>query len=201
MNRESFKTRFTYQKTLYFWNAIEKTLQSYVVNSVDYFAVKRDNLLFLLCYSYGLRVSEAIYLHTNDINIDEKNSQDESYGSIFINNGLSSRLIYPVYHEVIKEIETYIEMKTYLPRTSPNNYMLITTKGDALNSHYVNNRLRYYNLMVPPVNKIPSMYTFRQYYIADLLRIKDISQSFINNQIGNNYISNQIYSHLLPNFD
>lgn len=59
-------------------------------------------------------------------------------------------------------------------------------------------RLKYYNTKLSLTQRIESIYSFRQFYIADLLRIKGISQSFINNQIGNNVIDNQMYYHLLP---
>lgn len=198
MNEINSIKRFTYPKTESFWNALEITLQNYTLDSLDYFAIKRDKVLFSLCYSYGLRLSEVLSLQLNDMNFSKTEDNDGSYGSIFIENGNAPRLIYPVFSEVTEDIELYLNMRFHFLNATQNGKLFLTTKGNALTSHYINYRLQFYNLKLPSSKRISSLHTFRQYYITDLLRIRGISQSFINNQIGNNITNNQIYSHLLP---
>jgi site-specific recombinase XerD len=195
----SLYKRFTFLKTKDFWELIEGAESSYSANSLDYSVIKRDKVIFQLLYSYGLRTSEAMGLSINDFNFNENEKAYDSFGSIYV-SGKTNRLVYPVFPEVTEEISRYLNMYKLFYKTSVNN-IFKTTKGTDLTIHYLKNRLKYYNSKLPSTKRIDSLYYFRQCYITDLLRIKEISQSLINNQIGNNILNNQVYLHLHPNIN
>lgn len=149
-----------------------------------------------MLYSYGLRSDEVIGLSFYDFNFDDLEKDFDSYGSIFINNN-KSRLVYPIFCEVTQEIKNFLDKYTLF---SKENCRLAfsSIRGNSLTTSYLNNRLKYYNAKLSPVDRIDSLNTFRMYYIADILRIKELSQSFINKQIGNNISNNQVYFYLQP---
>jgi Site-specific recombinase XerC len=187
--------RFSYHKTKKFWDVISEN-ESLYADTSDNSVIIRDGIIFKLLYSYGLRSDEVLGLSFSDFNFDDLEMYYDSYGSIFINNN-KSRLVYPIFSEVTQEIKNFLVKYSLF---SKENYGLIFTsiKGNPLTTSYLNNRLKYYNTKLSPENRIDSLNTFRMYYIADLLRIKELSQSFINNQIGNNISNNQVYFNLQP---
>lgn len=205
MLKTSLYKRFTYPKTKDFWDTIEQIELSYSIDSLDYTVTKRDKIIFQLLYSYGLRPSEALSLSITDFNFDNIENDFGSLGSIFVDcRNIYSvthqhRLVYPLFPEITEEIKAYLEIHNLFFKNTGNTNIFITTTGNALTLPYINNRLNHYNSKLPFSKKVDSLNTFRQYYIADLLRLEGISQSFINNQIGNNIISNQVYLHLQPN--
>ncbi|EMS71273.1 site-specific integrase [Ruminiclostridium cellobioparum] len=194
MIETSFYNRFTYQKTKIFWDIFDKTSEEYSSDSLNYITVKRDKVIFQLCYSYGLRIEEVLNLTLIDCNFSSQPL--ESYGSIYIQN-LNSRLIYPLFHEATEDIRKYLDIISTNNKLC-NNKIFSTIKGNILSKHYMENRLRFYNSKLSLIQRIESINLFRQYYIADILRIKGLSQNFINNQIGNNITNNQVYLHLQP---
>lgn len=194
MIEECQNNRFTYKKTKAFWDNFNKLACEYSFESISYHAVIRDKMLFLLSYSYGIRIEEVIKLFLSDFNFTTLTH--ESYGSVYI-KGFNTRLIYPIFHETTAEVRTYIDTISSGLKFFDQN-IFTTTKGNELSIHYINNRLRFYNSKLQLNQRIDSLNCFRQFYIADILRIKGISQSFINNQIGNNISNNQVYLHLQP---
>ncbi len=195
MIETSIFNRFTYPKSKEFWNSFEIISEEYSSDSLNYITVKRDKIIFQLCYSYGLRIEEVLNLTLIDFNFSDQSL--ESYGNIYIQN-VNNRLIYPLFHEATEDIRKYLDIIS-LNSKPCNSKLFSTIKGNILSQHYINNRLRIYNSKLPLVQRIESINLFRQYYIADILRIKGLSQSFINNQIGNNISNNQVYLHLQPN--
>ena len=121
MHEISLSTRFTYPNTASFWNNLKTILLSCVSDSADYFAVKRDTTIFLVCYSYGLKLSEAICLHFNNLNFNKSENTNESFGSIFLDYGDFSRLIYSIFPETTREIESYFELRKALPNIILNS--------------------------------------------------------------------------------
>lgn len=194
MIEASLYNRFTYPKTKDFWDVFDKTAEEYSSDSLNYSAVKRDKTFFKLCYSYGLRIEEVLNLTLFDFNFSDKSL--ESYGSIYIQN-INNRLVYPLFREITEDITQYLDI-IRLNSKLWNNKIFSTNKGNVLSIHYMNNRLKLFNSKLPLVQRIESINLFRQYYIADILRIKGLTQSFINNQIGNNISNNQVYLHLQP---
>lgn len=198
-------TRFTYRKTSAFWNSIKSVELALTKDSIDYTVAKRDYTLFQLCYSYGLMPTEALNLTRSDFNFGSKETDSDAFGSVYVagkssyNVHYASRLVYPIFPEITEEICGYLDIYDLYFKTPYNSFIFASTKGNQLTMHYMNYRLKYYNSKVRPCDRIQSLNHFRQYYIADLLRIPGISQAFINNQIGNNILSNQVYSHLQPN--
>ena len=195
MIETSIFNRFTYPKSKEFWNSFDIISEEYSSDSLNYITVKRDKIIFQICYSYGLRIEEVLNLTLIDFNFSDQSL--ESYGSIYIQN-VNKRLIYPLFHEATEDIRKYLDIISL--NSKPCNIKLFSTiKGNILSQHYMNNRLRIYNSKLSLSQRIESINLFRQYYIADILRIKGLSQSFINNQIGNNISNNQVYLHLQPN--
>ncbi len=195
MIETSIFNRFTYTKTKEFWNSFDTISEEYSPDSLNYITVQRDKIIFQLCYSYGLRIEEIINLTLMDFNFSDESH--ESFGSIYVQK-INNRLIYPLFHEATEDIRKYLDIISI--NSKPCNSKLFSTiKGNILSQHYMNNRLRIYNSKLPLSQRIESINLFRQYYIADILRIKSLSQSFINNQIGNNISNNQVYLHLQPN--
>lgn len=195
MIEASLFNRFTYPKTKEFWNSFDIISEEYSPDSLNYITVKRDKIIFQLCYSYGLRIEEVINLTLMDFNFSDESH--ESFGSIYVQK-INNRLIYPLFHEATEYIRKYLDIIS-LNSKPCNSKLFLTIKGNILSQHYMNNRLRIYNSKLPLSQRIESINLFRQYYIADILRIKNFSQSFINNQIGNNISNNQVYLHLQPN--
>lgn len=195
MIETSIFNRFTYQITKEFWHSFDMISEGYSPDSLNYLTVQRDKIIFQLCYSYGLRIEEVLNLTLFDLNFSNKSL--ESYGSIYVQK-VRSRLIYPLFYEATEDICKYLDIIS-LNAKPCNNKIFSTTKGNTLSHHYMDNRLRLYNSKLPLTRRIESINHFRQYYIADILRIKGLSQCFINNQIGNNISNDQVYLHLQPN--
>lgn len=195
MIKTSFYNRFTYPKTKEFWDSFDKISGEYSSDSLNYITIKRDKFIFQLCYSYGLRIEEVLNLTIFDFNFSNKSL--ESYGSIYIQK-VNNRLIYPLFHEATEDIRKYLDIIS-LNSKPCNSKIFSTNKGNILSKHYMDNRLRNYNSKLSLSQRIENINLFRQYYIADILRIKGLAQSFINNQIGNNISNNQVYLHLQPN--
>ncbi len=201
-----FSDRFTYLKTYRFWNVLDSIKSMYQKDSLDFFIINRDKIIFQLSYSYGLRPLEIISLKRNDLNFDNKNDSNEAFGSIYVsstknnsfNNTNQSRLVYPIFKAVTEDIYKYLDLYDLMYLTHKNSSLFHSSKGNLFNLHYLNSRLQYYNSKLDSNYRIESLYFFRQYYIADLFRIEGIAQSFINLQIGNNTTNNQIYNHLKP---
>jgi Site-specific recombinase XerD len=118
--------RFSYSKTIDFWDSIKKIESLYSEDSLDYTVTKRDKIIFMLLYSYGLRPTEALKLSILDFNFNEVENDIESFGSIYIKN---SRLVYPLFPEVTKEIKTYLEVFNVLFNPSVSS-VFTTTKGN-----------------------------------------------------------------------
>jgi len=196
MFETSLNKRYTYSKTIDFWDSIKKIESLYSEDSLDYTITKRDKIIFMLLYSYGLRPTEALNLSIFDFNFNEAENDIDSFGSIYIKSN-NARLVDPIFPEVTKEIKNYLDIFNIFFKPSASS-VFTTTKGNAITIPYLTSRLKLYNAKLPPSKRIDSLNTFRQYYIADLLRIKEFTQSFINNQIGNNILSNQVYLHLQP---
>ena len=198
MYKYKLSNRFTYKKTLHFWNVLNNLEIEFPKNSIGSATISRDKALFHLCYSFGLRPLEALNLSTLDLNLENLEEYDDLFGSICVNYQCleDSRIVYPLYKESIESIKNFMDIFDIYFRKNSNRNLFVTTKGNPLTLHYFKKRLRYYNSKLPLDKQVDSIYYFRQFYIADLLRIKDFSQTFINNQIGNNIINNQLYSHL-----
>ncbi len=195
MIETSIFNRFTYQKTKEFWNSFDIISEEYSPDSLNYITVQRDKIIFKICYSYGLRIEEVLNLTLIDFNFSDKSL--ESCGSIYVQK-INNRLIYPLFHEATEDICRYLGIISLNGKLC-NSKIFSTIKGNILSQHYMNNRLSIYNSKLPLSQRMESINLFRQYYIADILRIKGLSQSFINNQIGNNISNNQVYLHLQPN--
>ncbi|WP_432404882.1 site-specific integrase [Wukongibacter sp. M2B1] len=198
MYKLKFDDRFTYKKTSHFWNVLNNLEENLPNNSIGYATVSRDKALFHLCYSFGLRPLEALNLSILDLNFDHLEEKNKLFGSVYVNYQRleDSRMVYPLYNESIEHIKGFIDIYDIFFRNNSSRKLFVTTKGNVLTLHYLKKRLRYYNSKLPLDKQIDSIYYFRQFYIADLLRIRDLSQTFINNQIGNNIINNQLYSRL-----
>jgi len=195
MIKTSFFNRFTYPKTKEFWDFFDKISVEYSSDSLNYITIKRDKCIFQLCYSYGLRIEEVLNLTIFDFNFSDKSL--ESYGSIYIQD-VNNRLVYPLFHDATEDIRKYLDIISINSKPC-NNKIFSTIKGNILSKHYIDNRLRNYNSKLLLSQRIENINLFRQYYIADILRLKGLTQSFINNQIGNNILNNQVYLHLQPN--
>jgi integrase len=187
--------RFTYSKMSCFLKSMDAAESSCPYSSPEHMVIKRDKIFFQLCYSYGLRPTEVLNLKRNNLNFDKTDiSTDAEYGSIFISNDKhQSRLVYSIYTDVILDILEYLDIYDIHYKSYQNRYLFHSYKGNPLSLRYMSNRLRYYNSRLICSNRIESLYLFRLYYITDLLRIKDIPQDFINRQIGNTVINNQVY--------
>lgn len=192
----SIYKRFSYPKVKGLLDILIATDSSRSDNYSDYSVIKRDKIIFQILYSYGLRPSEALSLSIFDLNFYNTENGNNSFGSIFISAG-NKRLVYAIFPEVTIEIKNYLNLHN-LRNKVPTSIFFETATGNKLTIPYLTSRLKYYNTKLPCSMQIDSLYTFREYYIADLLRIKGVSQSFINNQIGNNILSNQVYFHLQP---
>lgn len=194
-----YSNRFSYDKTIEFWNLLDNMQNRISLKSIEHAIVSRDKIFFHLCYSYGLNPQEALCLSTIDLNLENINNVD-IYGTLhtYSANGCNSRLLYPIFPESLKYLEEYLVLHSNFFSINNNKLLFITQNGNPLSIRYLHKRLKYYNSKLTLSHQIPSLYLFRQYYIADLLRIKGLSQSFINSQIGNNIIDNQLYFHLIP---
>lgn len=187
-----FIERFSYPKTSEFWRFIDNKL-SY--KSPSYSVILRDRAMFLLSYSYGLLPEEIINLKITDFNFDCNGNIE----NIFTSRKDKSRLIHTVFCDVTNAIESFIKSISIPQDKLVNNNLFISQKKNFISLMDIKKRFKFYNSKLPLNQQIKSIYSFRQFYIADLLRIKGISQPFANSQIGNNIIDNQMYYHLLPN--
>lgn len=203
MIKVKFQTRYSYPNTKEFWECIDEVANKYAVDSIDHAIIKRDRVIFQLGYSYGLRLHEILNLKPIDFNFDPTLHDEYSSGSILVcskktyNSSDNYRLVYSVFPEATQIIKDYLD--TYEIFFKKASILFTTSKGNVLTSNYLCKRFKYFNSLIPPSKKIDSILSLRPMYIADLLRIKGLSQTFINNQIGNNLLNNQLYFHLIPN--
>ncbi len=198
-----YSDRHSFTMTAAFWDLLNSYKQVTSDNSIEYAVLVRDELVFQLAYSYGLRAHEIQNLLVSDFNLDSELKGRDAYGSIFVRydskiGGIhKQRLVYSVFPDVIDVIQKYLCLhKSFFPN---QNYLFSTSKGNLLSVHYLCKRLNRYNNALTKDKKINTFQTFRHLYLADLLRIDKVSLVFVNNQFGNNIIDNQLYSHLLPN--
>lgn len=199
---KKFCNRYSYNLTKDFWQCIEEEASKYAANSVDAAIIRRDSVIFQIGYSYGLRIEEMLNLTINDLNFDSNFSDEQSFGSIFVPlhstkiSSCDSRIVYALYPCVTELIQNYLNYYSVFFNRTPR--LFSTINGDQLTKNYICNRFKYYNLILPTDKRINTIMSLRPFYIADILRIKGLPQSFINRQIGNNIINNQLYYHLLP---
>lgn len=184
--------RYSYKKLKSFWNLFKELEGKYALNSSIPNAINRDKVAFQIMYSYGLSPNELIMLKYKDIDI---NKNEQLFKCIFINDHQRSRIIYPIFIDAFSEIETFL-LKDISRANNPYSYIFLTKTDKPFSDHYLNLRLKYYNSYLPDKEKIHSLYLFRQLYIADLLRLNDISVTFIYKQCGTSLVNNHLYDHL-----
>lgn len=114
-----FIDRFSYSKTSEFWQCIDIMLSKSTENSLTYSVILRDRAMFLLSYSYGLRPEEIINLNITDLNFD----CNDTIESILIAGKDKSRLIYPVFPEVMDAVRLFVKLISASPDKRINNYL------------------------------------------------------------------------------
>lgn len=200
--------RYSYKKVKYLWDIIDELLEKYNADTRLFSVVSRDKLAFHTMYSYGLRPSEALYLRSNDINVD---NNDKNYGCITVSTPVNqgskpnklistykTRIVYPLFYNIANDLKAYFKILEF-NQTTTDNYVFRKSNEEFLSVASLNKRLKTYNSKSNYTEIIKTLHSFRQLYITDLFADGSISLNFISNQIGQSITNNLIYSPLTQN--
>lgn len=190
--------RPSYIYTLPFWETIDEYLSLHSNDETQYLSLLRDRAMFQLSYSYGVRVGELPFIKESDLCLDCSES-DDSYGCVYVNSAKtlnrsnSARIIYPIFNDVIDSIKQYLNTrKLYLKHSNLSSILTIQNENTIDVSLYMK-RLDFYNRKVAPSNRISNINTLRQFYISDIIRIKELPRTLVSKQIGSFIAGNPIY--------
>ncbi|HYF81726.1 MAG TPA: tyrosine-type recombinase/integrase [Clostridia bacterium] len=184
--------RYSFNQLKSFWGILEELKGKYAHNSTIPDVINRDKVAFQIMYSYGLSPNELLMLKYEDIDI---NSNEQLFKCILINECGRNRIIYPIFIDAFAEIEMFLK-RNISKVNNPSNFIFTTETNKPISKCYLNHRLKYYNSYLSDKDKLFSLYIFRQLYIADLLRLKDISLTFIYKQSGTSLVNNHLYDYL-----
>lgn len=152
----------------------------------DDFAGVRNRTIIEMLYLTGMRRSELIGLHNNDVDLAD--------GSVKVTGKRNKQRIIPLVKPFIKSLEEYIKVRDENAPVENNGWFFITDKGNKLYDKYVYNIVNSYLAMVTTIEKkSPHIlrHTFATHMLnhgADLNSIKEL--------LGHSNLSaTQIYTH------
>ncbi|MCG8696611.1 MAG: tyrosine-type recombinase/integrase [Bacteroidales bacterium] len=154
----------------------------------DNYEGKRDELIMLLFYHTGMRLSELTNLSVNDIDFSRQNIT-------VLGKRRKVRLI-PISVDLLKKIETYLEIrkKTLNELNKTNIYLFITKKGDQIYPRLVQ-RVVFKYLSMATTNQHKHPHVLRHSFATHLLN-KGADLNAVKELLGHaNLTATEIYTH------
>jgi len=147
---------------------------------------KTDQLLLMIFYQTGIRLSELINLKESQV--DKSNSSIKVLGK-----GNKERVI-PVNNKLLRQIDDYISEKKIFPEESKNTLLLVNKKGKQLYPKYVYNVVKKY-LGDVSTNERKSPHVLRHSFATHLTN-NGADINAIKELLGHaSLASTQIYTH------
>jgi integrase/recombinase XerC len=152
----------------------------------DDFAGIRNRTIIEILYLTGMRRSELIGLHSNDVDVIE--------GTVKVTGKRNKQRIIPIVRPFLKRLEEYIKIRDEIFGTENDRWFFITEKGNKMYDKSVYNIVNCYLALVTTIDKkSPHIlrHTFATHMLnngADLNSIKEL--------LGHaNLSATQIYTH------
>lgn len=148
----------------------------------------RDHLLFNLLFDTGLRISEAINLTLNDINLNASSIN-------VLGKGSKSRVVL-LTNQLKEELANYLKItRNNLMKDKTSNYLFINQKANKITRNIAYINLKKYALKAGIIKKI-SPHVFRHSFATALLS-NDADLRAIQTLLGHADINTtQIYTHV-----
>lgn len=150
------------------------------------FAGVRNRTIIELLYMTGIRRSELIGLHENDVDLTE--------GSLKVTGKRNKQRIIPLVKPIIRRLDEYIQIRNASVSTNQNGWFFITDKGNKLYDKYVYNIVNSYLAMVTTIEK-KSPHILRHTFATHMLN-RGADLNSIKELLGHaNLSATQIYTH------
>jgi integrase/recombinase XerC len=150
------------------------------------FAGIRNRTIIELLYLTGMRRSELIGLHDNDLDLSE--------GSVKVTGKRNKQRIIPLVKPFIRRVEEYIKIRNETLSVPANGWFFITDRGNKLYDKYVYNTVNSYLAMVTTIEK-KSPHILRHTFATHMLN-RGADLNSIKELLGHaNLSATQVYTH------
>jgi len=164
--------------------AMKNLLDDY--NFGDDFSGIRNRTIIEMLYLTGMRRSELIGLHNNDIDLSE--------GSLKVTGKRNKQRIIPLVNSFIQRLDQYIKLREEINHDSGNDWFFITDKGNKLYDKYVYTIVNGYLAMVTTIEK-KSPHILRHTFATHMLN-RGADLNSIKELLGHaNLSATQVYTH------
>jgi len=152
----------------------------------DDFTGIRNRTIIEMLYLTGMRRSELIGLHKNDIDLSE--------GSLKVTGKRNKQRIIPLVKPFIQRLDQYIRLRDEMHQDSGNSWFFITDKGNKLYDKYVYTIVNGYLAMVTTIEK-KSPHILRHTFATHMLN-RGADLNSIKELLGHaNLSATQVYTH------
>ena len=155
-------------------------------NFGDGFKGIRNRTVIEMLYLTGMRRSELIGLHNNDVDLSE--------GSLKVTGKRNKQRIIPVVRSFVQRLKEYIKVRDQYIKAPGNEWFFITDKGNKLYDKFVYNIVNSYLAMVTTIEK-KSPHILRHTFATHMLN-RGADLNSIKELLGHaNLSATQIYTH------
>lgn len=146
----------------------------------------RDKLILELFYQTGIRLSELVYLTTD--NIDQYNQ------TIKVRGKRNKDRIIPVHHTLISGIEKYLQVRKDVLKDNFSSYLFVTKKGEAIYPKLIYRVVNHYLHLVSTASK-KSPHVLRHTFATHMLN-NGADINAVKELLGHASLSaTQVYTH------
>lgn len=207
-NKEK-RLAFTKEHLKCLWEYFDEQIAiAYKNNSKSLKVLRRDKVLYLIIYYYGLRANEVSMLDTTDFLHNPKCPEWDNFGGIIVRFGKSSkgsppkrRTVWTISETSVQYLRWYLETIRPLFGFDENKSLFLTERGCRMNPKNITQNFKEHLKCAGLPYENYSTHCLRHSYISHLSENLEISPRFIQEQVGHTYLATtQIYTHLSDAF-